>query len=190
MHSWKFQNKLYKNIFATGISLLLLYSCSVQKHGNASHPPIKKSDANKESSLKFYQQKYAPVLGTSSSGITNLKLYQFIDDWIDAPYKYGGVSKTGVDCSGLSALLVREVYGKEISGSSADIFKQTTPIDEDKLKEGDLVFFKINSSNVSHMGVYLANDKFIHASSHAGVIISDLNDVYYRKYFFEAGRLK
>lgn len=190
MHSVKLQGNHYKCTVAAVISLLVLSSCSVQKHSNASHPAVKKTNTASASSLKFYQQKYAPLLGTSPSAITNLKLYQFIDDWMYVPYKYGGISKTGVDCSGLSALLLHEVYGKEISGSSADICNQTIPITEDKLKEGDLVFFKINSSTVSHMGVYLANDRFIHASTHGGVIISNLDDDYYRKYFSVAGRLK
>lgn len=58
------------------------------------------------------------------------------------------------------------------------------------MKEGDIVFFKIRQSEVSHVGLYLGNDKFIHSSTSNGVIISDLKEEYYQKYFWGGGRLK
>ena len=77
-----------------------------------------------------------------------------------------------------------------MSGSSAEIFKACSPVDRGRLQEGDLVFFKINSSQISHVGVYLANENFVHATLQSGVIISSLNEAYYSKYFFKGGRLK
>jgi lipoprotein Spr len=164
----------------------------VKKHAASNHSTGSSTEENTAgtASLKTYQKKYISELGTASTEITDLKLYQFIDDWMNAPYKYGGLSKKGIDCSGLSALLMEEVYQKKIGGSSADIFNQADPVSKEKLKEGDLVFFKIKSTRISHMGVYLVNDKFIHATTKAGVIISDLNDPYYREYFYKAGRIK
>ena len=58
------------------------------------------------------------------------------------------------------------------------------------MKEGDLVFFKIGQSTVSHVGVYLANDRFVHASTSSGVMISDLNEAYWKKYYAGGGRIE
>ncbi|MEO6167843.1 MAG: C40 family peptidase [Chitinophagales bacterium] len=184
--------------------LLLFSSCSTQKKTTVSRSPAsankKESSAlsnvtsperttENSSSLRSYQEKYRPLLGSPAS-LTNPALFQFMNEWLKVPYKYGGNSKAGVDCSRLSIFMMQDVYHKTISGSSADIFRQTRPVSNEGLQEGDLVFFKINSTTVSHMGVYLVNNKFIHSTTQAGVIISDLNDVYYRKYFFSAGRVK
>lgn len=187
------------------IVLMLLASCSTQKKTAASKPDASRSinkpppsglsgkarelDAINAARLVAYQEKYQGVLG-SQTAVNNLALFDFIDEWMYTPYQYGGNSKSGIDCSRLSILLLQEVYHKSVTGSSADISRQTEPVAKNKLKEGDLVFFDINSDEVSHMGVYLANDKFIHSTAKAGVIISDLNDAYYSKYFTGGGRVK
>ncbi|MBK9730458.1 MAG: C40 family peptidase [Chitinophagaceae bacterium] len=183
---------------------MMLYSCSTQKKTSSIKPPAsskekreaaindtisKHKGATEATLLISYQEEYANLLGTPEE-INNLALFQFMDEWMTVPYKYGGNSKSGVDCSRLSILLMKEVYHKVISGSSADIIKQTEPVSKDHLKEGDLVFFKINSATVSHMGVYLANDRFLHSTTQAGVVISDLNDAYYKKYFFAGGSVR
>ena len=132
---------------------------------------------------------YAKILGVPKSSLTNKALYLFINDWLGAPYHYGGKTKAGVDCSGFCSNLYRDVFGKVIGGSSADIFTKCTPLEKSELKEGDLVFFKINHTNISHMGVYLWNNKFVHATVNAGVTISDLTEEYYTKYYYKGGRL-
>jgi lipoprotein Spr len=57
------------------------------------------------------------------------------------------------------------------------------------MEEGDLVFFKIEGNQVSHIGVYLQNNKFVHATTKKGVIINDLDELYYKKYYFKSGRI-
>ncbi len=133
--------------------------------------------------------KYAEKLGVDKSAVTNYALYSFIDAWYSVPYKYAGRTKAGVDCSDLASLLFQSVYNITISGTVTDIYKRCKPIKSSELKEGDLVFFKINSKSLSHIGIYLQNHKFVHASVHAGVVISDLGEDYYKKYFWGAGRL-
>lgn len=186
------------------VALLLSDSCSLQKNTATPNTPIESK--NKKSSLGHigttsspntsdkklivtYQEKYASILGGPVE-VNNLALFQFMDEWINAPYKYGGNSTKGVDCSRLSIRLMENVYQKNVIGNSADILKQCSPISKTQLKEGDLVFFKINSNTVSHMGVFIANNKFIHSTTQAGVIVSDLEDAYYRRYFYAAGRVK
>lgn len=133
--------------------------------------------------------KYAGLLGVDKSKVTNYKLYNFIDVWYGVPYKFAGRTKAGVDCSDLASLLFQSVYGISISGTVTDIYKRCKPIKESELREGDLVFFKINSKSLSHVGIYLQNHKFVHASVHAGVVIADLREDYYKKYYWGAGRL-
>ncbi len=105
------------------------------------------------------------------------------------PYKYAGQGKKGIDCSGLVCRLYRDSYNISLEGSSRDLYKKTSSIRKQELREGDLVFFKIRKGRISHVGVYLGMNKFAHASLSMGVIVSDLDDPYYKKYFYSAGRL-
>lgn len=135
------------------------------------------------------QKKYSELLRVERNAITNLPLYEFITRWEGVPYQYAGRTTKGVDCSGLVTILMREVYGKAVSGSAASIYKQCDTIEDSALREGDLVFFRIDSKEITHTGVYLQNRYFVHASTKAGVIISGLDEAYYKKYFSGGGRL-
>ncbi len=137
---------------------------------------------------KALEKKYANTLDVSSDDIKNLALYRFVDSWYGVPYLYGGKNKQGVDCSGFSCALYREVYKKNMAGSAATLFTKCKPVKQKDLKEGDLVFFKIGSDKISHVGVYLQNNHFVHASTKRGVVISSLTEAYYNKYFFKGGR--
>ncbi len=139
---------------------------------------------------KKLKEKYAAMMGVPGSEITNLPLYRFIDEWYSVPYKYGGKSKSGVDCSGFVSLLYAQVYKKTIAGSAASLYKACNAVNEKKLEEGDLVFFKINSDKITHVGIYLRNRHFAHASTKKGVIINSLDEAYYKKYFFKGGKVK
>jgi lipoprotein Spr len=144
------------------------------------------NEATRESSIL---STYAEKLGVSQSDLTNYQLYNFIDLWYGTPYKYAGRTMSGVDCSDFVSLLFQSVYNITITGAVPDVYKQCKPIKASQLKEGDLVFFKINKRSLSHVGVYLQNHKFVHASVHAGVMIDDLREDYYKKYFRLAGRI-
>ncbi len=160
---------------------LILSSCAGQKHAT-------KNDAN--SADQKLKEKYSGIIGVQKNEITNVALYRFIDEWYFAPYKYGGKTKAGVDCSGFVSALYSKIYNKTISGSAASLFEGCKVVSEKNLEEGDLVFFKINSDKISHVGVYLKNRHFVHASVHKGVIISSLDEDYYKKYFFKGGKVK
>jgi len=142
------------------------------------------------SNNKSISKKYAGILEVKEQDVSNTALYSFIDDWYGVPYKYGGKSKNGVDCSGFVSNLYQDVYKEKVSGSSASIYESCKPVSIEKLKEGDMVFFKIDSDKISHIGVYLMNNKFVHASTKKGVMISSLNEAYYKKYYYKGGKLK
>lgn len=121
----------------------------------------------------------------------NPELYFEIYRWYRTCYRYGGSGEKGIDCSGFINMLYEKVYGQKIPRASYLIYNVCEPLNKkDEKQEGDLVFFKIRKKRISHVGVYLQNNKFAHASTQAGVIISDLSEAYYKKHFFKAGRLK
>jgi lipoprotein Spr len=118
-------------------------------------------------------------------------LYDEAYSWMNTPYKYAGNSKKGVDCSGLIKNIYNKIYNLKLSGSSSYIYAQTKEInDPSQLKEGDLLFFKINKKQISHIGIFLKDGYFVHSSVHKGVTISNLNEKYYQKYYFTAGRIQ
>jgi lipoprotein Spr len=145
----------------------------------------KVADDQDKSLIKDY---FSQIMGVALSTTSNVKLFQFVYDWIGTPYRFGGTSRKGIDCSAFTKELYSKVFNLSIQRNSRDIFSMVSPIKKDDLKEGDLVFFKIHSRNISHVGIYLGNSKFAHASSE-GVKISSLDDDYYSHYFFKGGRL-
>ncbi|MFN5423290.1 MAG: C40 family peptidase, partial [bacterium] len=84
--------------------------------------------------------------------------------------------------------LASETFGIKLPRTSQEQANQCIEISKDQLKEGDLVFFK-TGRGISHVGLYLSNNKFVHASTSAGVVISDLNELYWDKRFVKAGRV-
>ena len=134
--------------------------------------------------------KYAEILKSKKSEVKNIKLYTFIDDWYGTKYKYGGLLKSGVDCSGFCNVLYNQVYNKQIQRTTAELFKKINKTSKKNLREGDFVFFNISSKKNSHVGIYLKNNMFVHASSSKGVVISSLENPYYKKAYSKGGRLR
>ena len=97
--------------------------------------------------------------------------------------------KKGVDCSVFSQFLFAAVYGFSIPRTAREQYNLTTRISRTELKEGDLIFFNTRGG-ISHVGIYLQNNKFVHASTSGGVTISDIFDEYWARKFVGVGRLK
>jgi len=148
-------------------------------------PVDEKTSDDQESLAKDY---LSQIMGVAMSATSNMKLFHFVYDWIGTPYRFGGSSRKGIDCSAFTKELYSDVFNMDIQRNSRDIFSMVSPVRRDDLKEGDLVFFKIHSRRISHVGIYLGNNRFAHASSR-GVAISSLDDAYYRRYFYRGGRM-
>ena len=121
----------------------------------------------------------------------NHYLYVESSQWIGVPYRGGGTSKRGVDCSGLSSSIYKKVYRKNLERNSDDQRKKDCrKVKKSKLKEGDLVFFHNGrkKKRATHVGIYLKDRKFIHASTSHGVIISTLDEEYWKKHWLSGGR--
>ena len=118
----------------------------------------------------------------------SLKLHDFIFDWIGRPYRFGGESKRGIDCSAFARELYARVMDQYLPRNSRQQFKYVQTINKEELKTGDLVFFKIKTRDISHVGVYLSDNKFIQ-SSKSGVNIASLENSYWKRYYYKSGRL-
>lgn len=155
------------------VFVLLLTSCSTSKSVNDDiqyQPSIKETKLSKSEKTLINEAK----------------------SWLGTPYKYGGHSKEGTDCSGFVMKVYLAVYNKKLPRSSKDQHAFCKKISKDKMKVGDLVFFATgNDKNVvSHVGIYIGNDEFIHASSNKGVVVSSLSQSYYVRTFVSAGRVE
>lgn len=170
------------------VVLTLLYFSACKHHKTVTDST--KENTEHSSTSKELKKKYAEKLGVSTSEIKNEKLYQFINEWYGVPYKYAGKDKNGIDCSGLTSTLYASVYKKTISCSTKALVGEVKKIKQSDLQEGDLVFFNTNGKSISHVGVYLQNNKFVHASTKKGVMISDMNEPYFQKTYVQSGRVK
>lgn len=115
------------------------------------------------------------------------KLVSVVNSVKGTPYKMGGTSKVGFDCSGFTKYVFKK-FGVNISRSSAAQYKMGTAVSKSTLKEGDLVFFNTFGKGVSHVGIYVGNGKFAHASS-KGIAVDKLNSSYYKKRYVGAKRV-
>lgn len=153
----------------------------------------KKSSSEKNfitSLNKFLNLKYANMLGVLPQVITNDLLYSFIDEWYGTRYRLGGTDQNGIDCSAFVQRLYARVFNVSLFRTAAEQFSICHSIwNKEELKEGDLVFFNIRTKRISHVGIYLMNDYFVHSSVSQGVMISKLSDAYWRKYYAGAGRV-
>ncbi|RFZ81258.1 glycoside hydrolase [Mucilaginibacter terrenus] len=167
------------------IAIALFFSVLAAQAQTKTAPAVADKDDDQESMAKTY---LSQIMGVALSATSNMKLFNFVHDWIGTPYRFGGSSRKGIDCSAFTKQLYGDVFNLTIRRNSRDIFSMVNPVGKDDLKEGDLVFFKIHSRSISHVGIYLGNNRFAHASSR-GVAISSLDDAYYSRYFYKGGRL-
>ena len=134
------------------------------------------------------QFKYALMLDVEVELIRDLNLFAFIEEWWGTNYKYGGSDKDGIDCSAFCGKLAEAVYQKVLPRTAREQYAASSRLTREELTEGDLVFFNTRGG-VSHVGLYLGNNYFVHSSTNKGVIISSLNDDYYNRKFIGGGRM-
>lgn len=152
-------------------------------------------DANAKTNIEkadWLQLKYAVILDASVEKLTNIRLLQKVEDWWGTKYCLGGNTKNCIDCSAFTYTILNDVYHVKLPRTAQEQYNLSNKISIEDLKEGDLVFFHTSgrkSKSVSHVGVYIINNKFANASTSGGVTISDLNDPYWQSRFKAAGRV-
>jgi len=202
-----FNVSFYNNswpLLAIATSFFLVCGCATYKKNTVDDRykvhviTYPKNDSAKATRNEYrnLQIEFGSRLSVSPDSIINVRLYAFVKKWLGTPYRWGGTSTNGIDCSAFVQLLYRSVYDIDVPRTSieqfyanwVDLYSNTK-----YLTEGDLVFFKTlgNYNAVSHVGFYLRNGYFVNASSHkGGVSIDRLDDYYWSNKYVAAGRLK
>lgn len=152
--------------------LLLLSGCSSKKVSKPSHKTTKTT-----------HQKT-----TQSGSWISRALSKEYTKWNGVPYKYGGTTLKGVDCSSLMQIIYKDAFGLKIPRTTANQAKIGFQVKKSSKREGDLVFFK-TGWNTRHSGIIIKSDKFIHSSTKHGVIISSLNNPYWKSKYWQIRRI-
>ncbi|MCG8806920.1 C40 family peptidase [Tenacibaculum finnmarkense] len=193
---------MVKKIIYVLIASFLMISCGSSKNISKYHKASKSIHRSVRlvKSTKKYPKK-TPKKSTKKVAVKSTKTASLADKIIwtavsykGAPYKYGGTTKRGMDCSGLiyTSFKHRKV---QIPRSSGQMYAKGYQVSLKKVKRGDLLFFKTarRSGRVNHVGLVTSvknrNIRFIHASTSSGVMISSLQDNYWRKTFVKAKRV-
>lgn len=149
-------------------------------HNNRSSSVEKASDI---------QLKYAVLLNTEVELLQDNRLLEHVDEWYGTRYRYGGTTKSGIDCSAFVQAVYLSAFALSLPRTARDQYRNSRIISATEMKTGDLVFFN-TTGGISHVGIYLQNNKFIHASTSQGVTISDMFDPYYLRRFVGIGRIE
>ena len=185
----RFLNQISTEPKTNTTSVQTIHSTSGRESSTAAPSDIslymnRSTNLEQASSLQF---KYAVLLDTEVEQLDNVALLENVDEWYGTRYQMGGTSKSGVDCSAFVQSVCLATYASNLPRTAREQYRVCDKISSVEMKEGDLVFFN-TTGGVSHVGIYLRNNKFAHASSSHGVTVSDMFDPYYLKRFIGAGR--
>lgn len=129
---------------------------------------------------------HSPV-PSSQDSVKAQKLWQVFQRYQGTPYHYGGTSASGFDCSGFILTAYREGLGKQLPRTTSQMLAYGDSVHPGDIEPGDLVFFRIGGKE-QHAGIYMGENRFIHASTSSGVTQSSLNGYYWKERFTEARR--
>jgi hypothetical protein len=127
----------------------------------------------------------------TSFGLSEQQFENEVKKYLGIPYRLGGTSNKGMDCSNFSRIIYSKLLGIEIPNNSISQFSSSElkPIESHDLQMGDLIFFGNNKKKrINHVGVYLSDGQFIHASSSQGITVSSLDNRYWKKRFVSSRR--
>ncbi len=121
--------------------------------------------------------------------MNNLAIYAI--SLYDTPYQYGGKSRSnGFDCSGFVQYVFRNTLGLQLPRTSSEMSRAGTPLGQDQLKPGDLVFFNTTHSPYSHVGIFVGDNRFVHSPrSGKAIMMSSMNEKYWRTRYNGARRI-
>lgn len=141
------------------------------------------------SSYPVKQYSPPPPSPVKRPDVATAKFWKEIKNWQGVPYRYGGISNSGVDCSGLTLRLYENLYGIQLPRSTTEQIHTGVPVSQKSLKPGDLIFFKFRD-NTRHVGIYLSDRRFTHASrKKKGVTISCLDNPFWKSRYRAARRI-
>ena len=136
-------------------------------------------------------ERYAEFMQIDNNSILLPQLYDEIDEWIGTPYRYGRDSKQkGTDCSGFVGKVFQQLFEEKLPRSAAGMAGVVVNKPKDELQEGDLIILNYYGRRNSHVGIYLQNGWFVHASNVYGVTLANINNPYYKQKVNKCGSIK
>lgn len=148
------------------ILLPMVSGCATQTASERSAEPVRRAESGTERMLR--------------AGIR---------PWLGTPHRLGGMSRRGIDCSGLVVILYEDLFGEQLPRTTAALIHRGRRVARRNLTPGDLVFFK-PGSKARHVGIYLGHGEFVHASTSHGVMISRMDDVFWQDCYLTSRRLR
>jgi len=187
-------------LFATCFLCLIVFSgllsgCSPYPIYSTSRPSLPQShdltepDQTAPGESELQPRESSTSIDNGTPSVQPAIFAQVVEEYLGSPYARGGDDASGIDCSHLVRALFRDYDGTRLPANTNHLYKLPRTVTSDLLEVGDLVFFKFDESDVSHVGVYLGDGRFVHASEKRGVIISDLDDPTYRDRYVGARRV-
>jgi len=190
MYAWDADSSDQKEISTAETSKKLISDSLLTYVDNGSAAPEYTHSVYLDKGTAMLARKYSEMIESAPEDMSNMRLYQFIDDWYGVRYRWGGTERTGIDCSGFSQKLYGSIYSLKIVRTARQQHRNCEIVrDYGNAQEGDLVFFRMHHLGISHVGVYLANGYFVHASRSRGVVISSLGDRYWRRRYAGCGHM-
>ncbi|PSU34065.1 NlpC/P60 family protein [Photobacterium lutimaris] len=166
--------------------LSLSLALTIWLSGCSSSPDSAGSDANSEAQQTNHPRyEFVEMNVPINQSPSFDSVYQ---QWRGTPYRLGGTSKAGIDCSAFVQVGLAEVFQQKLPRTTGEQVRQGNWVAITELKEGDLVFFKTGRS-LRHVGIYLGESRFLHASTSQGVMISNLKNPYWRSTYWQARRV-
>lgn len=142
---------------------------------------------------KAETQALSRQLGFTVNKKDNIPLMREVCQWLGTPYRLGGTTRQGIDCSGFVGAVYQNVYHKKLHRTVGDIYKlDCKRVGKRGVKQGDLLFFnfqKRHRRQLTHMGIFLKRGYFVHASTSKGVMVNHLSQSYYKKGWRKAGKI-
>lgn len=176
------KNRINWLIFTFYLFLVTIHCAGTRSNPKFSEPRSS-NNKNRVTEGRFY---------TSDEHFPLIKgeLTKAIESYLGVPYRWGGRTRQGMDCSGFVLKVYQKALNLNLPHSAKIMYRLGDSVPVKDLRFGDLVFFKnIESYGISHVGIYVGNNEFAHASTTQGVIISKLSEKYYRKRFVGVKRI-
>lgn len=167
--------------------ILLMSGCSLMPDYPARYLEAPLSSAAEELQEPDEEAISSEELESVSRDALLALLYQRHDDWRGVKYRRGGMSRQGTDCSGFAKLTFAELFDIKLPRDTHKQSRTGNDVAREALRTGDLVFFRINKST-QHVGIYLEEGKFLHASTSRGVMISNMSHPYWDKRYWKSVR--
>ncbi len=174
--------------FARGLAIL---AGLAMLSGCVSFAPLAKPPVSSHTAVQHRKATPSRLISIpiESADMASFRFWKEINHWQGVPYRYGGTSTKGVDCSGLALRLYKHLYGIQLPRTTRQQIHIGVPVPRKSLKPGDLVFFRFRN-NSRHVGIYLSENRFTHASrKKKRVIISRLDSPFWRSRYKTARRV-